>query len=533
MRNDVRRLMVIAFMCGAALMALEMTGVRVLNVYFGTTHYVWGAIIGLFLGALAAGYFLGGIVADRRPHFHVLGVIIAASGAFHFLIPLMAKPLCEALAGSGWDTRWQALLGSIILYGIPSILLGMVSPFVVRLAANSVEDMGRVAGRLYAVSTAGSLAGTFAVSFILIEYFGNITLIIGIGMMLMLTAALTLRTRIAATATALMGMMLAGGMWLFVNTGMTVPAHFRHATLLEEFDSPYHHVIVLESDNYTTATLGADGKPQRARYLLFNSLTQSGIAIGGAEDAQRIRPATEYVQRLNIGQLFQKKAPESMCVIGCGGGVGPMMFRQAFPELKHMDVVDIDPTVFDMARKHFGYVDNDGVITSHVCDGRLFLRRTTKRYDVIILDAYSAGGRIPWHLITREFLQTTRERLTEHGVVVMNVISAKEGKFARLLHAVDKTANEVFGGVYLFPRHERSAWMRPETADNIFIVCTPEDQGVSGEDILALYRSSLGSTLRLEGLEESVLAQIHLPAYMPDTPTLTDDYAPTDSMTFR
>ena len=210
-----------------------------------------------------------------------------------------------------------------------------------------------------------------------------------------------------------------------------------------------------------------------------------------------------------------------------------MLFRRAYPELKRIDVVDIDPCVFDMARKHFGYRDDDGVIASHVCDGRLFLRNTERKYDAIILDAYSAGGRIPWHLVTDGFMGPVKERLAPGGVMLMNVISAIEGSHSRLLQAVHRTATGVFPSAYLFPRYRMSEGFGPTTTSNMFIVATLDTERHEPAAVLERYRARLGGAVRMDHLLDPVVACRSSIAYAPGTPILTDDYAPTDSMTFR
>ena len=165
------------FVSGAVLMALEIAGSRVLAPVFGSSVFVWGSLIGIFLGAMSGGYWLGGWLSERWPNQTLLNGLLAAAGGFTLLLPLWAAPLCQALAGGpeslvDLGPRLGPLTASLILFALPSLLMGVASPFAVRLLARDLERVGAVAGRLYAVGTLGSIAGTLITAFWLIPAFG-------------------------------------------------------------------------------------------------------------------------------------------------------------------------------------------------------------------------------------------------------------------------------------------------------------------------------------------------------------------------
>ena len=234
-----------------------------------------------------------------------------------------------------------------------------------------------------------------------------------------------------------------------------------------------------------------------------------------------------------------------MLVIGCGGGVGPRMFKENYPdEVKLIDVVDIDPWVFTLAEKWFDYpYSGDEVIKSHVMDGRMYVEQQAKdkKWDYIIMDAYSSGGRIPKHVITEEFFTTIRDRLTDDGVMVINVISAfekpREGiDNSRLFRSVYKTIERVWdadknsggGNLYAFPRN------RSGQGENIIMVATKNSlPRLSARDVERRYRGMKTKYFSHTNLDTVVQRQLTTRPETDDVPILTDDFCPTDSMVHR
>jgi predicted membrane-bound spermidine synthase len=192
------RLLVSVFVSGAVVMALELLGSRLLAPVFGNSIFVWGSLIGVVLSALSAGYYLGGKLADRKPEFQLLSVIIFAAGLLVIALPAIAPPLFDGIVKLDMGDRYSPLLATLALLGPPSLLLGMVSPFAIRLVARSVEGLGRVSGNLYALSTLGSILGTFFTVFVLIPEFGVNKILLGLGVLLLVVAFLGLRFRMKA-----------------------------------------------------------------------------------------------------------------------------------------------------------------------------------------------------------------------------------------------------------------------------------------------------------------------------------------------
>lgn len=532
----------VVFLSGAALMGLEMAGARLVEPHFGSTIYVWGSIIGVFMLALSLGYWGGGRLADKKPRIEILGGILLLAAFLVMLIPPIAPSFCAWMNEFvSLDVRYRTLIASLLLFAPPSICMGMVSPFAVRLAASQVSLLGSVAGSLYAVSTLGSIVGTLLVSFVMVELVGTAAIVYGVGLVLAAVAVYCFfqgggAFRKAGAALAIVG---AGTGYL----GAATPLTQTHAgdRLLDTKESAYHYITI------------SDGRSQippyrqPARLMMFNNLIESGILLDettGELPPPPAQTACGYVDLLHLGMVLTGTPPKDMLIIGCGGGVGPRMFKENYPDhVKNIDVVDIDPWVFKLAEKWFKYpFSGDPVIKSHVVDGRMYVEQLdpNKKWDYIVMDAYSSGGRIPKHLITEEFFTSIRNRLAPGGVMLINVISAFEKPAtgldnSRLFRSVYKTLEKVYdadkdngGSLYVFPRN------RSGQGENIILVATKNDvPRQTPREFGRNYRFIRGEYLAHTKLDDVVQRQLTARPDVSDVPFLTDDFCPTDSMVHR
>ncbi|MCL2001030.1 MAG: fused MFS/spermidine synthase, partial [Planctomycetes bacterium] len=265
-----KALYLVAFLSGAALMGLEMAGARLVEPHFGSTIYVWGSIIGIFMFALSLGYWGGGRLADKTPRIEILGLVLILAAILVLAIPPIAPHFCAWMNEFiGLDVRYRTLITSLILFAPPSICMGMVSPFTVRLAARQVSLLGTVAGSLYAVSTIGSIIGTLFVTFILVEVIGTTAIIYGVGALLAGVAVYCFFQgggffRKAGTALAIIGV----GTGYF---GAATPLTQTHAgdRLLDTKESTYHYITIVDG----RSQIFPYQKP--ARLMMFNNLIES------------------------------------------------------------------------------------------------------------------------------------------------------------------------------------------------------------------------------------------------------------------
>jgi len=600
----------LVFVCGMALMSLEVIGGAEIAPFFGSSVFVWGSVMTVFLGALAVGYRLGGRLADRRPTVMALSTVVVAAGITMMAVPLFAPMVCKMFLGmsiGGWLDVLRPLFASLVLYFVPILLFAMVAPFAVRLSTQRLGAVGGVAGKLYALSTLGNMAGVLLTTFVLISAIGKTHLLEAGGVLVVVAAVAAVfahnRAREDARQPVLVSALLViavvalalihkpslvplvdadervvgavvdrdGRRWSLIELGWWEYSDggpmFRRAHSLRriraERESPYHHIAVLEQAAIHEDVLGKevlkgdhvkleDGtwvevtpatSPENIRGtrrdLKFDQYVESSVILDAA--AKKIRTpyvsGTTYSDLLHLPFLFHKEIRD-VVVIGGGGGIVPMMYRKHYGA-RHIsiDVVEIDPVIVDVAQEWFG-LTLDKRLRMHVQDGRMFIHNLaeTDRYDLIVLDAYTAGGRIPFHLTTREFLAEVRDHLRPDGVALMNVISAVRGRLSKLFRAEYKTFCDVFGPehVYVFPKRTEA---ESQESQNVILIATGPSyrQRLKHRDVMDRAAAALrAKDIQIDTIPRyagNMLSKGRLDLLpLHDVPILTDDYAPVDIM---
>lgn len=491
----------IVFTSGGVLLALEIIASRVLAPYFGNSIYVWGSLIGVFLTALSVGYAVGGRLADRHPSPGLFAGIVFLAGLLTVPIPLIATPVLDAIARADLGPQLNPLAGAVVLFVVPSIVMGMVSPFAVRLKARAIGTMGQTAGSLYAFSTMGSVAGTLLASFVLINYMGVRAIILVLGFTLMGMAVigwLAARRRVAAVAGAAMAVLLAAGVTM---AQPAVPS-----TLIYVRDTVYHRITVSDEGSI--------------RYLKLDNYWQSAL--------DRDRPARTvfaYADYMHLPLIFIP-GPRRALLIGLGGGTVPERYVADYPTVV-MDVAEIDPRVVDAAKQFFGVQESERLILT-ARDGRLHLRLSTAPHDIILTDAYLIDT-IPFHLATREFFELAKARLAPGGLVASNIIGALDGPSSRLFRAIYKTFRQVFKTVYVFPV-DFGQYGSAESLRNIIVIGTDEPAIPAGEITRRAQALTASRAVRVDRFLRAAADLYVVPIRTDDVPVLTDDFAPIDAL---
>lgn len=514
-------LRVIVFACGAALMGLEIVATRVLAPYLGNSIYVWGAVISVVMVALSLGYWAGGQVADRLGAARALPPVIAAAGVATVAAPPLATlvlPLASTLGA-----RAGSLAAAAAIFFVPSLLLAMVSPLGVRLAAQSgLERIGRSAGTLYAVSTAGSIAGTLATSFWLIPLLSLEPLIVWTGFTLLATALLAFtlgdgpaaadpgpeeaapRRSVRAATVALCVLGGAVGAAVLAGSARPVATNERGETVLFRADTQYHRITVTED--------------AEARHLRFDRSHQSALRLDDPY-ASVIR----YPDYMHLA-LALKPDAQRVLVCGLGGGAITKRFWRDYPEMR-IDTVEIDPVVVDVARRYF-WLPEDERLRVFVDDARRYVQRTRETYDVVIVDAYYADA-LPAHLTTEEFFREAKAVMSPDGVLAYNVISAPAGPRSELFRSMYRTAGSVWRSVWVFPigyGDDGDA----ERLRNIIVLAT--DARLSEAELRARVAERVGGRVTVPGFERMAEDLYTEPVPLADVPVLTDSHAPTDAL---
>ncbi len=526
------------FLSGAVLLGVEITASRVLAPTFGSSLYVWGSLIGIVLTGLAIGYWIGGVAADRMPSPYLLVSVLAVGAGLVSLVPVLDQTILGWIVA--WDPgpRLDPLLAAAALFGPLSIVLASATPVAVRLAATSLEHLGRTAGRLFSISTAGSIFGTFVTAFWLVPELGT-EQVLGVGAVALLVAAfvVTLSLRLRSVSLVVAGA-LAGALVLTLSLGgdrlgelrgvsaqnwsplyrqreartpgpldaASLDALGASFTVREARDTQYHRLVVAEDTD--------------SRYLRFDSSFQSGMWL-----ADPYRTRFLYTDYLELG-LAHRPSATDILFIGLGGGSAPKRMWRDFPQLQ-LQAVELDPKVVDAAYRWFE-LPRDPRLDVATDDGRRWLTRNDKRWDIIVIDAFYSDA-IPFHLTTNEFLQLARERLVPGGVIVVNIIGSVTGDGSKLLRSLTKTYRSVFPTVLLYPVFDSAYDTDAEAPRNVILVAT-DAAAPSKAFLRERWAAIRKSSPQAPDLDKAIADRWSRRVPFDDVPVLTDDYAPTDAL---
>ena len=447
------KLELIVFTTGACVMILELVGSRVLAPYLGTSIVVWTSLIGLILASLSIGYWWGGRLADEHPNWITLSAIICLAGIYIGIVGFTKTIILETIQALTRDLRLGSIAATLILFCPPSLLLGMVSPYAVKLKIKSLATSGATVGELYAISTIGSIVGTFLTGFVLIAVLGHTKILFLVAIILILTA-------LAAAPKDKIGFK-----WLsvFIFALAASQATWLEAVASSDkkiaIDTQYNHIRIFDArDSYT-------GRPIR---LLQTDpfVVQSGIFLDEPENESKEEEnlVFSYTKFFRLINHFHP-GPKRALTIGGAAYTQPRDFLSKNPAAT-IDVVEIDPAMTAAAKTYFG-LKEDARLTPYHEDARTFLNRTAGGYDAIFVDAYHAIYAIPYQLTTQEAVRAIHGALTTNGAVMVNIIAALEGEKAIFFEREYATYASVFPQVYAFHLNESQ---RADELQNIILV---------------------------------------------------------------
>ena len=430
----------VAFVTGAIVMSFEMLGSRYLNPYFGSGIYTWAALISTVLAALTAGYFLGGWLADRTASPTVLGLTVLAASLYLVVLPGFSDAVLDYVLADIDDVRAGSLVASFAILFLPVTLLGIFSPFAIRLMLRSPQRSGTVSGTVYGVSTAGSIVGTLGTTFFLIPLIGTkaIThslgaagIVCGLALLAMAYAerrrpyAVVLLALIAAAA--LSGSVAVGRAESLVDESIRAAMLQRPDGRIAHIESEYNDIFVNKRRDELTMSFQLKGW----------DYTESVTNLRDPDDLP-----LRYAQVMTTAVLYPEE-PKKVLMIGLGGGSISTYLGRFMPQTA-IDTIEIDRRVIEAAKKYFGLRGSDRMRYLDG-DGRVFLNRSKDVYDLILVDAYH-GGYVPFHLLTKEFYTLVKARLAPGGAAAFNVHDG-----TKLYASTVKTLGEVFPTVDLYP----------------------------------------------------------------------------------
>lgn len=494
---------VITFIASFCMLVIEIVAGRILAPFVGVSLYTWTSIIGVVLAGISIGAYFGGKLADRFPEKKTLGWLLFISG----IATLSIAPVTNAVAGFHFPTTLMVriLIVTTITFFIPSCILGMISPVVVKLALRNVETAGNVVGKIYAFSTFGSIIGTFAAGFFLISWMGTRHIILMMGGILILTALISgslFRTKRVAAGFLLIPSFLVLGTYSFA-----------FKPLPNAYTEYYK-----ESDYFTIKVKQAtcsDGKtPLKA--LVLDNLTHSYVNM---KDPLHIEYKYEKIYAEVLKWRFGKDTAFRSLAIGGGGYTFPRYMEIFYPKAQ-IEVVEIDPEITKIVYSRLG-LPADTRIRTYNEDGRWFVMNCKDKYDVLFIDAYNDLS-IPYHLTTKEFAQSLKNIMNPGGILLTNIIdNFQKGAF---LPSTIRTLREVFGedNVHLISISRDFDKIGSAT----FIVMTGRDK-LDIKDYDSFARNTLGKDAISAVVPENLVDNFMKRSY---SVVLRDDYAPVDNL---
>lgn len=492
----------IVFFGGLTSVGTEIAASRLVAPYFGSSTFIWANLIGLTLTYLSLGYWLGGKVADRYPRAWLLYTLTAVAAVWAGLIPYLSRPILSASLRAFEEVAvgafYGSLVGVLLLFLVPITLLGFVTPYAIRLRLADVQRAGNVAGNTYALSTIGSIAGSFLPVLLLIPWIGTTRTFFVLALLLLVPSMfglLRLRAAPQAVVSGALAVMLVA-VSFGVDRSTVRPAE--RGVLIHEAESAENYIQVLEEDG---------------RHLLA---LNEGHAIHSIYDPDTLLTGGPW-DYFMVGPLFNQGANaetmDNALLIGLAGGTVARQLTAAYGPIP-IDGVEIDPEIVRVGREYFA-MDEASLpnLNAVVADGRYFLRTTTTTYDLIGVDAYRQPY-IPFQLTTKEFFGEVTDRLSPDGVAIVN--AGRTDTDYRLVDALASTMKAVFPNVYL---------IEVERFDNTIIV------GTKAPTELATFAASVASLPPGSILHEVGSASLTTGDLREQTTSetvFTDDHAPVE-----
>lgn len=494
----------IVFASGALLMILEMVGARVMAPHIGTSVIVWTSLIGVVLACLACGAFMGGKLADKKLSPKVLSAILAGAGLGCGLTALLHPLIGAAVTAAVPNIYAAAVVAAMCIFALPATLFGMVSPYVIRLSLATIATSGATVGRLYALSTAGSIVGTFLGGFVLISWFSSTQILLCTGGAMLVVSLISYGTKPALRVALLLLFPLAAWGHGSYSTWQTAQGN------LPPVETPYNSIRIME---------GMAPEKCMVRVMATDpGYMQSGMYIDAPSELY-----FAYTRYYALGTVLVPHATRVL-MLGGGGYSVPKWLLAGHGGLDssklRVDVVELDPGMTAVSRTYFALPDDKRLQVFHD-DARRFVNANTQSYDLVFVDVFNSHYSVPFHVGTVEAAQALRRAVSPQGALLMNVISAVEGPDGELFRAIYGALSTAFDQIHVF--------VVSDTADvtkvqNLMILALPQTNPAvqaivegGGKDFSAPIQAMLASRLTTA-----------IPA---GTPPLRDDYAPVERYT--
>lgn len=489
-------------------MVLELMGARILAPYLGTSIIVWTSLLGVVMVSLSMGYYLGGKVADRWADYKILALLLLMAGLFTSMAAILKSTLLFYIQSGIADIKWASLIGASMLFSPATLFLGAISPYVVKLYFNDSNRVGATVGNLYAISTVGSIVGTYFTGFFLISKLGSTNILFSLAALLVFMSLVVYPIKVVARCF----LVLLFSTLTILNTNLN--KQFAALGFID-VDTKYNRVWIQDSIDQISK------RPLRtlstgAHYV------QSAMFLDGND------LAVEYTDFFKVAEYFHKDIKKALMV-----GGGAYSFPKDFLTRNtnsEMDVAEIDSGLTELAKEYFSLEISPRLSVFHQ-DGRVFLNGTKNRYDAIFIDAFASS--IPFHLTTQEFVAKVFDRLNDDGVVVMNIVASVEGEKGRFVRAEYGTYRLFSDFVYLFPVQSPTDGYKVQ---NVLLVAIKKNVRASSDvsatstacSVAAEFCEDGSGVIHIGDKFQKYLNHLWVGGIKNDVPVLTDDFAPVD-----
>ncbi len=408
------------FISGFVLMVFEIVGSRILAPYLGSSSVVWTSIIGVILGFMSLGYWVGGKLADKHPKLNWLASVLVLAAISILIINLGKDFILYTITKFSISLIAKSLLSSVLLFSIPSFLMAFVTPFAIRLNINKVKNSGETAGTIYAISTIGSILGTFFSGFIFIAFFGTNQILWMLSIVLFLLAAII-------SFSVIKKHFLWSLVLLFGNIYFSVKSQN-----YIDIDTDYSRIFITENKY----------NERNARFISINGYINSGMYLDNPYEL-----IYKYTEFYDLVDFFSKNWDNAVMFGGAGYSY-PKHFQNKYPN-KQLDIVEIDPSLTAIAKDYFHFEPEQSTQIIHQ-DARYFLSNTTNKYDAVMYDVLTSNITVPFHLTTLETFKSISNIMTNDGVLIMNLLGNLNGVGSKFIQSEIKTIKQVFSQVYVF-----------------------------------------------------------------------------------
>ena len=417
---------IVVFICGMSTMGVELTASRLLAPFIGSSIYVWTNIIGVFLISLSIGYFLGGRYSDKHPNEKNFYYFSLIAGVLIGIIPIISSVILErasfSLTSISSSDFYISFFYSIALFSIPAIFLGAIVPYAVRINSKKINSVGNTSGKIYAISSIGSIIGVYLPALLLVPTIGTRMAITLFSMILILVSIVAILFTQKKNLIKKSLILLVLIFLIFASFSSSSQSITTYPAIIYEKEGPYSLLQVEQLDENKIA-------------LVSNSFYGWSIEPEG-------QVFLDNYYNAHVIQTSFTENIDSILILGLGAGVTARSFSMIYPNAT-IDGVEIDPLVLELGKEYFDLSSTD--LNIFTMDGRLFVRTTEKKYDAIVLDMY-LNGYMPHHLITKEFFDELNSIMTDDATISINLVTYVGED--RINEIIGNTILQVFPKVY-------------------------------------------------------------------------------------